>query len=485
MWVAPALLAVLVILIGLFPNAMAGWLVDASATAVTGASQHAHLALWHGVNIPLILSLIAIIGGALLLRGHEPALAGWNTAPRPEAKAIHDALVCVSVNLSRRITDGLTNGSMPRALAAFSLTVLLCGVLAWQGGVAGPQTRPMLPVPPVVLICWAITMVATGFLVLYHRVRVLALILIAIVGLMTSAFFAYFSAPDLALTQVSVEVVTVVLLLLALNFLPKRTRIETPDGRRGQDAFVATLGGIGFGALAYAILRSDFAFPPISEYQLLNSYKGGGGDNVVNVILVDFRGYDTFGEITVLGIAALAIFALTQTLLQGNAARRLREWVHDHDRAGDPHPLMLVVTTRVLLPIALMVGIYIFLRGHNVPGGGFVAGLVVSVALVMHYMASGYAWAQERQRIPYHALIGSGVLAAGLTGLGAWFFGLPFLTSTYGYVKLPLIEEFELASAASFDLGVFLCVVGAVMLVLNSLSRIARQARQPQGKGTP
>ena len=137
---------------------------------------------------------------------------------------------------------------------------------------------------------------------------------------------------------------------------------------------------------------------------------------------------------------------------------------------------MLVVATRLILPISLVVGLYIFLRGHNQPGGGFIAGLVVAIALVSQYMASGYAWAQERQKINYHALIGAGVIAAGITGIGAWFAGLPFLTSTYGYVKLPGIEKFELASAMGFDLGVFLCVVGAVMLALTALSRIAARA---------
>jgi multicomponent K+:H+ antiporter subunit A len=137
---------------------------------------------------------------------------------------------------------------------------------------------------------------------------------------------------------------------------------------------------------------------------------------------------------------------------------------------------MMVIATRFLFPIACLVGVYIFLRGHNQPGGGFVAGLVVSIALLMQYMASGFAWAQTRQKIGYHAMIGLGVIIAGLTGAGAWFAGRPFLTSAFGYVNLPPIEEFELATAALFDLGVFLAVLGAVMLTLYSLSRIARHA---------
>ncbi|WJS84737.1 monovalent cation/H+ antiporter subunit A [Paracoccus sp. TOH] len=476
LWSAPALLAVLVVLIGLFPAGMAGWLVEASASAVTGAAQHPHLALWHGVTPALMLSITALVGGGLLLALNRRLLAARAAMVWPDAKAIFDAITRCAAGAAGIFTDRLTNGSMSRALAAFSLTVVLCGFWAFSTGGWQGATRPMLPVEPVPLIGWVALIVATCCMVAFHRHRILALVLVGIIGLMVSVSFIYFSAPDLALTQISVEVVTVVLLLAALNFLPKFTVIDSRDRKRGLDAFIATVTGLGFGALAYVIMRSDFAFSPISEYMLANSYKLGGGANVVNVILVDFRGYDTFGEITVLGIAALTIFALTETLLAGASGRRLRNWVHDSRRAGDRHPLMLVVATRLVLPIALVVGLYIFLRGHNMPGGGFVAGLVVAIALVSQYMASGFAWAQERQKINYHALIGAGVIAAGLTGIGAWFAGLPFLTSTYGYVKLPGLEEFELASAMGFDLGVFLCVVGAVMLALNSLSRIARQA---------
>ena len=144
---------------------------------------------------------------------------------------------------------------------------------------------------------------------------------------------------------------------------------------------------------------------------------------------------------------------------------------------------MMVVATRVLMPIAVVVGLYIFLRGHNQPGGGFVAGLVIAIALLMQYMASGFAWTQERKRIEYHAMIGLGIVIAGLTGAGSWLAGKPFLTSAFIYVHLPPIEEFELATAMLFDLGVFLTVLGAVMLMLYSLSRIARHTGETVNPG--
>jgi len=267
-------------------------------------------------------------------------------------------------------------------------------------------------------------------------------------------------------------VVTLILMLLALNLLPKRTPRESGRLRIGRDGALAAVGGLCAGGLTWAILRREGT--SISEYYLANAYSGGGGTNVVNVILVDFRGYDTFGEIIVLGIAALAIFALLDGALHGVARRRLASWTPDQARAKDRHPLMLAVAARLMFPFALLVGVYILLRGHNEPGGGFIAALVVSIALLMQYIASGYAWSAARLKIDYHALIGWGVAVAGLTGVAAWLAGRPFLTSAFGYVTLPPLDKFELASAMAFDLGVFLTVVGAVMLALANLSRIAR-----------
>jgi len=332
------------------------------------------------------------------------------------------------------------------------------------------------PAGPVELAGWAMLVAATCGLVALHRNRLLALIFIGIVGLMVSVGFVFFSAPDLAMTQITVEVVTIILLLLALNFLPNQTPIESTTLRRVRDGAVALALGAGAMMMSYHFLLREAVQTPISEFHLANSYKGGGGTNVVNVILVDFRGFDTFGEIIVLGIAALLIYALTETLLSGPVRARLLNRMPDQPRAGDMHPMMMVVLTRVMMPVVLMVGFYIFLRGHNEPGGGFIAGLVVSIAVVMQYMASGFAWATARQRYPYHGIIGAGVLIAGLTGIGSWFFGKPFLTSDFTYVRIPPFEKFELATAALFDVGVFLAVVGAVMLSLESFSRLARRA---------
>ena len=477
MWAAPALLAVLVVAIGLLPNAIVGKLVEATTLAVTGEAIVVNIYHWHGLVPAFYMSVIAIAVGALFLKLHKPLEAAWLSAPRPEAKAIFDAIVEPIANLSRRLTDWMHDGAITRYMAIAVLAILAAGIFAYETGAIGTASRTMTPITLVPFIGWVLLVGATIALFAFHRDRLLTLVLVGIVGLMVSVAFAYLAAPDLALTQISVEVATVILLLLALNFLPKQTPRESTAGRRARDGIIAGAAGLGVGGLIFALMMREPAFTSIAEYHLANSKPGGGGTNVVNVILVDFRGYDTFGEIIVLGIAALVIYALTEALLRGGPANdRLLAWKPDQKRAGDRHPLMLVVATRMILPIAIMVGAYIFLRGHNQPGGGFIAGLVVAIATVMQYMASGFGWTAARQRIDYHALIGYGVMIAGACGIGSWFAMRPFLTSSFGYVYPPFVDKFELATAAIFDVGVFLTVVGAVMLALASISRIAIRA---------
>ena len=478
LWLPPAILVVLVVVIGVAPFLVED-LVYVITSAVVGSAAeapHAHIKLWHGFVPALYMSMIAVAGGLVVLALFKPLSRLWEATPRPEAKVIFDDIIAAFVMYARAIIHPLHNGAFTRYGMIMAITVVAAGYHAWATGTLGAITRDVQPVGWVEVAGWVMLVIATLGLASLHHNRLLALILIGIVGLMVSVGFVFLSAPDLAMTQITVEVVTIILLLLALNFLPNQTPIESSMLRRVRDVVVASVAGLAAMALSYHYLLRDAIASPISEFHLANSYTGGGGTNVVNVILVDFRGFDTFGEIIVLGIAALLIYALTEALLNGPVRARLLNREPDKPLSGTQHPMMMVVLTRVIMPVVLMVGFYIFLRGHNEPGGGFIAGLIVSIAVVMQYMASGFGWASDRIRFPYHAVIGTGVLVAGLTGIGSWFFAKPFLTSDFAYVRIPPFEKFELATAALFDVGVFLAVVGAVMLTLESFSRLARRA---------
>ncbi|MFN3817022.1 monovalent cation/H+ antiporter subunit A [Brevundimonas sp.] len=478
LWGPPAVLTALVVLIGLMPALFAGPIVAATAGAVIGADlPYYSLSLWHGVTPALFMSIFAVAVGALLLWRHRNLEAIWTRIGVPEAKAMFDAFVETLAAACRRLTLQVHNGSLQRYLAFFVGTSIVVGLVAFFSANHSEGTREVIAATPVAMIAWLVLIAATLAVVVAHRARFLSLIFISVVGSTIALTFVYLSAPDLALTQISVEVVTILLLLLALNLMPKTSPAESSVPRRLRDGLLAVTGGLGVGAAAWAVMTRD-GMESISRFHWENSYSGGGGTNVVNVILVDFRGFDTFGEIIVLGIAALAIFALLDTADRGAAGRRLAGWTPDLIRSPERHPMMLVVATRLLLPLALMAGLYIFLRGHNEPGGGFIAGLVFSIALLMQFMASGWGWADARLRADHHNLIGWGVLIAGLTGVGSMLFGAPFLTSAFDYFSLPVVGEFELATAMLFDIGVALTVVGAVMLALAQLSRVGQRAEK-------
>ncbi len=477
LWLPPALLIIPVVVIGVAPFLAEPFvkLVTASVLGNAAEMPSAHLKIWHGLVPALYMSIIAVAGGLFMLAIFRPALRLWENTPRPEAKVIFEGIVEGIARLAQILILPLHNGAFSRYAAVGTITIVAAGYYAWTTGTLGAPTHEMQNADPVLISGWGMLVAATIGMVFLHRNRFLSLILIGIVGLMVSIGFVFLSAPDLAMTQFTVEVVTIILLLLALNFLPNRTPVESTVLRRMRDAGVAIAGGLASFALAYHYMLRDPVASPISEFHLANSYKGGGGTNVVNVILVDFRGFDTFGEIIVLSIAALLIYALTEALLGGPVRERLLNRKPKEPQAGGIHPMMMVVLTRGMMPIVMMVGFYIFLSGHNEPGGGFIAGLIVSIGVVMQYMASGFSWTSSRLKYPYHGVIGAGVLVAGFTGVGSWFVNKPFLTSDFTYVRIPPFEEFELATAALFDVGVFLSVVGAVMLSLESFSRLARR----------
>jgi multicomponent K+:H+ antiporter subunit A len=477
LWGSPAFLVVIAVLLGLAPMLVAGPLVAAVAGAVIGAAPPAlDLSLWHGVNAALGMSLAAVAIGALVLWQHGALLRRYEAVWHPDAKALFERLLAALDNRVRKAVVMVHNRSLQRMLlASFAVVVAVVveGALAGGGSFTGP--RAGLPASPIAIVAWLLLIAATGAVLHADRQRFRALIYISVIGLVITLAFVHLSAPDLALTQISVEVVTILLLLLALNLLPKTPPVLSSTKRRWRDGAVAVAGGLGVGGAAWAMLTRN-PNNPISEYHLANSYSGGGGTNVVNVTLVDFRAFDTLGEIIVLGIAGLAIFALLDPTSRGAAGARLRTWQEDMPHSPERHPVMFVMATRILLPLVLAAGIYMFLRGHNQPGGGFIAALVVAIAFLLQYLASGFDWTDARRRFHEHSLIGYGVLVAMATGLGSLLFGTNFLTSAFDYFTLPLVGEFELATALLFDLGVFAVVFGAVMTALAELSHIAQRA---------
>ncbi|MFN3473310.1 MAG: monovalent cation/H+ antiporter subunit A [Blastomonas sp.] len=477
MWASPAFLVVLAVLLGLIPMMLAGPLVSSVAGAVIGDSAPPlGLSLWHGVNLALGMSMAAVAVGALLLWRHAGILRRYEAMRHLDAKAMFDRGMAFSDRQVRRLIVATHTPSLQMMLfATFAVLVALIAEGATIGGGSFTGARAGQPASAIAVIAWALLIAATAAVLMAQRQRFMVLIYISVIGLIITLAFVHFSAPDLALTQISVEVVTILLLLLALNLLPKMPPLLSSNPQRIRDGLLAVGGGLGVGGAAWAMLTRN-PNDPISSFHLANSYSGGGGTNVVNVTLVDFRAFDTLGEIIVLGIAGLAIYALLDTTSRGAAGARLRSWQEDMPHSPERHPVMFVMATRILLPLVLAAGIYIFLRGHNQPGGGFVAALVVAIAFLLQYLASGFDWTDARRRVGEHMLIAFGVLIAMATGLGSLVFGANFLTSAFDYFHIPLVGEVELATAMLFDIGVFAVVFGAVMQALAQLSQISQRA---------
>ncbi len=458
------LLVVICILVGVLPALTVAPLVFLAATDVYGLALPQYtISIWHGFNLPLLMSAVALLGGLVFFWLLQKRFNLHLHSP----KELNGHRIFVHIIESLRafagwLTQLFQNGSLQRYLAFLIASVIALG--AWPFLQFGYSTgnAALTPANGVALVVWALAVVAALAAVVMHRQRLIAVILVGVVGLATALTFAYFSAPDLALTQLSVEVVSTALLLMALALLPLVGPKESSNGRRARDIALSVLAGAGVTALMWAVLTRPHE--SIAWYYLAQSMPEGGGSNVVNVILVDFRGFDTFGEIIVLGIAAIGALSLMDGLKMN---RQLS--------TSFLNPVLLSVAARTLLPFALLVSVYIFLRGHNLPGGGFIAGLVTSVALVMQYMAGGLVATSEKLQMNFPKIIGSGVLIAGLTGLGSFVFGSAFLTSTFGHPSLPFMGELPLASAAAFDLGVFLTVVGATLLTISALSGASKR----------
>ncbi|WP_193074691.1 monovalent cation/H+ antiporter subunit A [Pseudomonas sp. FME51] len=470
------ILVALCLLVGLLPGFTVAALLAVAASATLGGDLPEYsLAIWHGFNLPLAMSFVALMLGVLIYFGRRQLLGWYVHLPQLDAKDTFERFIQRLVNLAAVFTLRVEAVSLQRYLLWMLLSALLVSGY-WL--LQLPSLRgavPMTPVDGATLACALLLMAAAAATAIWHRRRLVSLVMLSVVGLFVALAFARFSAPDLALTQLSVESVTIILLMLALFFLPRTTPVESSALGRGRDLLIAGLTGALVTVLCLAVLTRPY--DSIAGFFLANSLTGGGGTNVVNVILVDFRGFDTMGEITVLAIAGAAIYALIKGL------RLSRPTMDTVERAWarDTHPFMLVNLSRLILPLALMVSMYIFLRGHNLPGGGFIAGLITAVALILQYIASGNAWAHARWGVDYHHLAGAGVVIAGLTGVGSWLFGYPFLTSAFDHFAIPLVGEIELATAMLFDLGVYLTVVGATLLILSNLGKLSINAvREPQ-----
>ncbi|WP_348520053.1 hydrogen gas-evolving membrane-bound hydrogenase subunit E [Arenivirga flava] len=323
-----------------------------------------------------------------------------------------------------------------------------------------------------------------------------AVLLAGVTGYGMVALFAMHGSPDIALTQALVETLTLVVFVLVFRRLPKKIAQRNKPSHRTVRLVIASLVGIVMAIVGVVVLgaRSD---DPVSLAMPELAYEEGHGRNVVNVLLVDIRAWDTMLEISVLVVVATGIASLLFLDSRAGSAPRLagirerRSWSSRRKVGAEPsrgdggtqqtwlvagrtlsaenRSIMVEVVVRLLFHPAILVSIYLLLAGHNDPGGGFAGGLLAGLALVARYLAGGRYELGEALPVDAGKVLGVGLILAVGTALVPLLFGQEALESTYWAAELPVLGYVSFTTSMIFDVGVYLVVIGLVLDVLRSL----------------
>ncbi|WPF65881.1 MULTISPECIES: Na+/H+ antiporter subunit A [unclassified Corynebacterium] len=478
LYLAPTLLMILTIALGVYPPLIGDFIdsyLDAAFPAEPG-EKVAHLALWHGLTLPLLLSAVIVASGALLfwqrhllryLQSEEPALGS--------ADGAYDAVLMFFRRVSLRLTASTQRGSLMVNLGIIFAVLTLLPLAALIAGDRNDIRMELWGSPWQAVLAVIIVAMAIGATLTHNRLS--GVIMVGVTGYSLAMIFALHGAPDLALTQVLVETIVMVVFMLVLRKMPTNTEWRgTPKGNRNR-AWLSIAVGLSVTIVALFALNARQA-ASIAEYIPDLAYEIGHGANAVNVLLVDLRAWDTLGEISVLVIAATGVASLIYgTRSFARASRRPtlsavgRRWLSaeiDSEKAQN-RSLMVDVITRISFPSMIVLSMYFFFAGHNAPGGGFAGGLVAALALSLRYLAGGRAELEEALPIDAGRLLGSGLLLSALAAIWPMFLGRPPLTTEIWDFTLPLVGEMHLPSALLFDAGVYLIVIGLIMHILTSL----------------
>ena len=486
--IPPAILATAGLLFGLWPTPLDN-VLDTYADTVPGG-QHYVLALWHGVGLPLLLSLLVLAVGAAAFFWRN-RLRRYRLAylPLGNADRIYDAVIRGADVMSVRLTAATQRGSIPATQSVILSTLVLVPVVVLA---LGARDRPEFRLwdsvlqPVVGLLILAAALGATVM-----RNRLAAVLLVGVTGYGCGTIFAFHGAPDLALTQFLVETLTLVIFVLVLRTLPAEANRGNVERFGLPRAVLALAVGATVTTLAVFAMAARTG-TPISELLPDAAYYRGHGANTVNVLLVDIRAWDTLGEISVLLVAATGVASLVFRHRRFGVAPRISDAGQPDGACGnavanrpavsdttwlrgsefrDPRnrSLVLEVATRLIFPLIMVLSAYFFFAGHNTPGGGFAGGLTAGLALVLRYLAGGRYELGETLPLDAGKVLGTGLGLSAGTAVASLLLGAPVLSSAVVQFDIPVVGHVKLVTALFFDLGVYLIVVGLVLDVLRSL----------------
>lgn len=504
----PAILAAAGLLAGLLSGRLGSVLSGYARTlpAAGAGDGDYYLALWHGVNPPLLLSALVLVAGAAeffgrarLRRVRDPKFLPLGNADRA-----FDAVVRGADVASLRLTGITQRGSLPITQATILVTLVLLPTAVL---LLGARDRPHFAAADSVLqpIVGVLTL-AAGVAATVMRNRLAAVLVVGMTGYGCGVIFALHGAPDLALTQFLVETLMLAIFVLVLRTLPAETEESGQRGFRLARAVLAVAVGATVAALA-AFAEAARSTTPVAAILPEAAYYRGHGANTVNVLLVDIRAWDTLGEVAVLVVAATGVASLVFRHRRFGAAPRLPQspespvaqsvrteraatyspatgditWLRGSEmRDPSQRSLVLEVATRLIFPLMMVLSVYFFFTGHNTPGGGFAGGLTAGLALFLRYLAGGRY--ELGETLPFDAgkILGLGLALSAGTAVGSMLLGAPALSSALIEMQVPVLGTVKFVTALFFDLGVYLIVVGLVLDVLRSLgARIDFELAEP------
>jgi len=492
---SPVVLAALCLGLG-FTGPTLATVLSGYAEAFAAGYHEPELTLWHGVGLPLLLSGVTLVGGLTLFVLKVPVA-------RLQARFHHELSAERGYRLVLRALDRTaveTTGLVQRGSVAAYLAVILVVVVVVPGSalLRGGEVRLSLWDSPAQAVV-GLVMVGAAVSAARARRRLRAVVLAGVTGYGCAVLFALHGAPDIALTQILVETVSIVVFVLVLRRLPEyftdRPLTRTRYWRMAVGAAVAVVVA-GFMLLSGSARTAT----PVSRAFPEEAVAFGGGRNVVNVILVDIRAWDTFGEIAVLVVAATGVASLIFLTNRSSTIRRVHEipypaavtkqattpgrrvWLAGpRTLAPDRRSIVFEVVTRLLFHSMMVFSVYLLIAGHNYPGGGFAGAMMAGLALVVRYLAGGRYELDEAAPVDAGRLIGAGLAVAALSAAAPLVVGGTVLQSGDYYIPIGPLGELHLVTSVFFDIGVYLVVIGLVLDLLRALgSRIDRQVLREQ-----
>ncbi|MBP1233264.1 multicomponent Na+:H+ antiporter subunit A [Arthrobacter sp. PvP102] len=507
---APALLSLLTIVYGLWPAPVDAWIQPYAAEFVHDGGDPAtaagHLALWHGLTPALGLTAITFVLGLAMFYGRNMVARGQSLVPAwVDGDRAYQITIGALDDVAVWVTGRTQRGSLFFYLAviltvAFALpltALLIAGKPLPDGLYFIDPNSPLQLVAGVGIVIGALAAVRANK-------RFLAVLMVSVTGYGIALMFALQGAPDLALTQMLVETIILVAFVLAMRSLPAELRDRTGGKYRVIRVIIGAAFGVTMIFVAIYAMGARVATPVALEFPRL-AYEGGGGLNIVNVTLVDIRAWDTFGEISVLALAATGVASLifvkgrgdgiraSSSVAEGTVGRRSGAGQSSRDSAAlalsrkfaasnrdawlvagrtmapERRSIIFEVVTRLVFHSMIVFSIYLLLAGHNLPGGGFAGGLTAGLALTIRYLAGGRFELREATPVGAGTLLGIGLATAAASGVVPLLLGGQVFQSAIIELWLPVFGDIKFVTSTIFDIGVYIVVVGLVLDVLRSL----------------